>query len=71
MKDAKTKISELEYALVTEVTGWTETKAKVLSIIFSKNFKSYLLSGTYHYFIETHYAYYKDQVQILIHRSRS
>lgn len=41
MKDAKTKISELEYTLVTEVTGWIETKAKVLGIIFSKNFKSY------------------------------
>lgn len=41
MKDAKTKISELEYTLVTEVTGWIETRAKVSGIIFSKNFKSY------------------------------
>lgn len=38
MKDAKTKIFELEYSLVTAVTRWIETKAKVL---FSKNFKSY------------------------------
>lgn len=41
MKDAKTKIVELEYSLVTEVTSWIETKAKVLGIIFFKNFKSY------------------------------